>query len=312
MRSINIWRLNVKETQIGVCIQDKLFAIETKPRNPEIQRGDILLLQLVSTDAKKQSKENSRVEYALVFDHYEEDYNGIISNHYWPQAERTWRWILHCSGIITTAPFSLENLNLYHDYAGQTNPKHIKPEDVDKILPFILSYGRAEEIGPKVHRILEESSSKEYALWSIINNNDRIVESSQAEVEWEIVPEVKRIKRNPELPCLLKELYGFRCQVCGFDFKPRYGVPYSETHHVIWMSRGGVDHSNNIVVVCPNHHRIIHNTNPEFDRSELAFVYPNGLHESLQLKNHLKDVALLKKIEDLSIIRAQRIGVEMK
>ncbi len=309
---MNIWRLNVQETQLEVCVREKLYAIERPPRNPEIQKGDLLLLQLVSTDARKLGKENARVEYALVFDHYEEDYNGIISNHYWPRARRTWRWILHCNGIITTAPFSLENLNLYHDYAGQTNPKHIKPEDADKILPLILSYGNVEEIGPKVHRVLEESPSREYTLWALLNNNDRIVENSPAEVEWEIVPEAKRIKRNPELPCVLKELYGFRCQVCGFDFKPRYGEPYSETHHVIWMSRGGIDHSNNIVVVCPNHHRIIHHTNPKFDRSELAFIYPNGLHESLQFKDHLKDLTLLKKIEDISITRAQRIGVEIK
>jgi len=309
---MNIWRLNVKETQISECIRYKLFAIETQPRNPEIQKGDFLLLQLVATDARKRSKENSRVEFALVFDHYQEDHDGLASKYYWPQAGRTWRWILHCSDIIPTVPFSLEKLDLSHDYSGQTNPKHINAEDMVKIAHYILSYEKVEEIGPKVHSILRESSSKEYTLWSLLNNNDRIVENSPAEVQWVTVPEIKQLKRNLELPCLLKELYGFKCQVCGFDFKPRYGVPYSETHHVVWMSRGGVDHSNNIIVVCPNHHRIIHNANPKFDRAELAFVYPNGLRESLQLKSHLKDVDLLQfqKIEQLSAIRAQRISVE--
>ena len=308
---MNIWRLNVRETQIGECIQSKLFAIETRPRNPEIQKGDILLLQLVSVDAKRLGKEHAKVEFALVFDHYEEDYDGLISNHYWPQAGKTWRWILHCSDIIPTAPFSMENLNLYHDYAGQTNPKHINTEDADKILPYILSYGMAEEIGHKVHHVLKESSSREYTLWSLIHNNDRIVENFPDRVEWVIVPENKQIKRNPELPCILKELYAFRCQVCKKDFKEDYGVPYSETHHIIWMSRGGVDHSNNIIVVCPNHHRIIHATTPKFDREELAFVYPNGFHESLRLKDHLKDAAVLqKKIEEWSNIRNPKISIE--
>lgn len=307
---MDIWRLNVKETQIGECIQSKLFAIETKPRNPEIQKGDILLLQLVSADAKRLGKKNSRVEFALTFDHYEEDYDGAISFHYWPQAGKKWRWILHCIDIIPTAPFSLENLNLHNDYAGQTNPKYINVEDMDKILPYILSYGKAEEVGHKVHSILKEPTLRENTLWSLIHNNDRIVETSPDKLEWETVPENKRIKRNPELPCILKELYSFRCQVCGFDFKPRYGIPYSETHHVIWMSRGGIDHSNNIIVVCPNHHRIIHNTNPKFDREKLSFIYPNGLHESLQLKNHLKDMVLLQKVEALSTIRAKNISLE--
>ena len=307
---MNVWRLNVKETQVGECIQYRLFAFRTRPTNPEIQKGDILLLQLVSVHARKLGKENSRIEFALVFDHYTEDYDGSISSHYWPHAGKTWRWILHCSDIITTVPFSLENINLSHDYSGEVNPRRIETKDVGLILPYVLSYGEAEEIGPKVHRVLEQSSSREYTLWSLLNNTDRIVENSPSEVEWVTVPEIKQLKRNPELPCLLKELYGFRCQVCGFDFKPRYGVPYSETHHVIWMSRGGVDHSNNIIVVCPNHHRIIHNANPKFDRAELAFVYPNGLRESLQLKNHLKDFALLQRIEEMSTVRAQRISVE--
>ena len=148
----------------------------------------------------------------------------------------------------------------------------------------------------------------------MIHNNDRIVENTPVKVEWVSTPESKQIKRNPELPCLLKELYSYKCQVCGFDFKPRYSVPYSETHHVIWMSNGGVDHSNNLVVVCPNHHRIIHQTSPEFDRKDLAFVYPNGLKETLQLKKHLKDVELLefKKLEELAKERVREIGREVR
>jgi 5-methylcytosine-specific restriction endonuclease McrA len=294
---MNIWRLNVRETQIQSCIRHKKFAIAVKPRSPEIDKGDYLLLQLVASDASRLSKRNSRIEFALIFDHYEYDPDGSKSRLYWPDADKTWPWIMHCSDIIPTVPFSLENLRLEKNYGGQTNPLYIRPRDFEKVLPFILRFGKLEEIGKRVHTALEsEPVQRNYKLWTLIQNNDRIVEDSPDQVTWRIVPEHKEIQRNPELPVLLKELYAHKCQICEHDFKPRYGRPYSETHHVIWLSRGGVDHSNNLIVVCPNHHRIIHETNPEFDRKGLTFVYPNGLREHLLLKEHLKEAKLLNDI----------------
>ena len=308
---MNIWRLNVKETQIGECIHSKKFAIAGRPTNPTIQPGDILLLQLVAADADRLGKRNSRIEYALIFDHYEHDPDGNISRYYWPHADKTWSWIIHCSDMIVTAPFSLVGLGLSSDYAGRTNPLRIHDEDVGRILPYILRYGRVEEIGSRVHDVLEkEPAQRNYRLWTMLQNNDRIVEDSPDQIGWRVVQEHKEIQRNPELPIILKELYNFKCQLCEHDFKPKYGVPYSETHHIIWLARGGVDHSNNLIVVCPNHHRIIHETKPEFNRKKLIFMYPNGLHEHLQLKDHLKYPPLLQKIEQWSLERLKKIENE--
>lgn len=308
---MNIWRLNVKETQIQSCIRHKKFAIANKPRSPEVEKGDYLLLQLVATDASRLSKSNSRIEFALMFDHYEYDPDGSVSRHYWPDADKAWPWILHCTDIIPTAPFSLENLKLTRNYGGQTNPLRIQSTDFQKVLPFILRFGKIEEIGKRVQKILDkEPARRDYRLWALILNNDRIVEDSPDKISWRIVPEHKEIQRNPELPVLLKELYDHKCQICEHDFKPRYGTPYSETHHVIWLSRGGVDHSNNLIVVCPNHHRIIHEVNPEFDRNGLTFVYPNGLQEHLQLKEHFKDPRLMGSIEQWAVRRCSRVKAE--
>lgn len=308
---MNVWRLNVRETQIGECIRSKKFALAGRPRNPAIQKDDILLLQLVDRDAHKLRKENARVEFALIFDHYTEDYNGSVSMQYWPNAGKTWRWILHCSDIIPTIPFSLDNLHLKQNYAGQKNPMWIVDEDKGKILPYIVQYIKVEEIGWRIRdAVAQGPSNREQILWSMIQNNDRIVEDSPDRIDFITVPEHKEIKRNPELPCILKEIYNFKCQICGFDFKPRYSVPYSETHHMIWLSRGGIDHSNNLVVICPNHHRIIHEVQPSFDRHELAFVYPNGLVEHLQLTNHFKDYLLFQKIEHWSNEREKTIEKE--
>jgi hypothetical protein len=306
---MNIWRLNVKEAQITECIRSKKFAFLNKPRNPEIQRGDMLLLQLVEADARRLSKSKARIEFALVFDHYEEDYDGSISRYFWPNAGRTWRWVLHCSDIIPTIPFSLSSIDLHNEYSGQANPRLISLQDALKITPYLMRYQAIDDIGTNVHRVLEESQGeRQYKLWASIRNTDRIVEQHPDKIEWRVISEHKEIKRNPELPCLLKELYDFKCQICKWDFKRDYGTPYSETHHMIWLSRGGIDHSNNLVVVCPNHHRIIHETQAFFDRIKKAFVYPNGFSETLQLIDHLKDPALLEtRISELSQLRETEI-----
>ncbi|MFA5393348.1 MAG: HNH endonuclease signature motif containing protein [Candidatus Ratteibacteria bacterium] len=306
---MNIWRLNVRETQIEECIRNRRFAFDTRPRNPEIHRGDVLLLQLVLADAKKFGKESNRIEFVLIFDHYEEDHDGTASAYYWPRAGKTWRWILFCSDVVPTIPFSLEKLSVSANYFGQTNPVRILEKDVSKIIPYLLRYAARpiEEIGKKIHNIVVHDAAAESKLWALLRNNDRIVEDFPDQVEWVTVIERKEIRRNPELPIALKELYDYKCQVCKEDFK---GKPYSETHHVIWLSRGGVDHSNNLIVVCPNHHRIIHETKPDFDRHNLAFVYPNGFQEHLKLKDHLKDPGLLQKIIEWSSKRNKVIGKE--
>jgi 5-methylcytosine-specific restriction endonuclease McrA len=310
---MNIWRLNVRETQIVECIKYKKFAIDKRPKNPEIQKGDILLLQLVVYDASQLDKKDTRIEFALVFDHLIEDFNGSMSSLYWPRANKTWHWILECSEIVTTVPFSLQNLDLHHKYAGQTNPVRIKEDDVEKLFPFILSCHEVQDIGLAVHKTITEEikdpAKRERNLWALIQNNDRIVEGCPDQIEWTIVPSSKTIKRNPELPCVLKELYKYKCQICGYDFQPRWGKPYSETHHIHWLSRGGIDHSNNIIVVCPNHHRIIHETKPNFNREELFFTYPNGLREDIHFREHLKDKNLILNIEKWSMERAKRIDM---
>ena len=50
------------------------------------------------------------------------------------------------------------------------------------------------------------------------------------------------------------------CQYCSrpAPFLDKKGNPYLETHHVIWLSRGGVDSTDNTVALCPNCHTRMH------------------------------------------------------
>lgn len=61
------------------------------------------------------------------------------------------------------------------------------------------------------------------------------------------------------------------CELCESlaPFNDKYGKPFLETHHVIYLSKGGKDTIENVVALCPNCHRKIHNLSLESDVDKL-------------------------------------------
>lgn len=63
------------------------------------------------------------------------------------------------------------------------------------------------------------------------------------------------------------------CQICKTDFQNEYGVPYTiiEGHHVIPISQmqpGAVTMARDIVMLCPNCHRMVHRYRPWITREQ--------------------------------------------
>jgi hypothetical protein len=85
----------------------------------------------------------------------------------------------------------------------------------------------------------------------------------------------------------LQELYAGRCQVCLYDPRGRYGHRLCHAHHVQWLSRGGEDVLENMVLVCPNHHAAIHRDDAPFDYASLRFGFSNGVYEQVVENKHL-------------------------
>lgn len=58
-----------------------------------------------------------------------------------------------------------------------------------------------------------------------------------------------------------------KCELCGaIGFTMDGGAIYLETHHIIPLSEGGIDHSSNMIALCPNDHRRAHH---DRDRNEI-------------------------------------------
>lgn len=97
-----------------------------------------------------------------------------------------------------------------------------------------------------------------------------------------------KIRRlNREVGDYLKALYDFRCQICGSNVGKIYSAAVAECHHIDHFVRSLDNTAENLLILCPNHHRIIHAANPIFVRGENIFRYPNGHIEALTVNWHL-------------------------
>lgn len=88
------------------------------------------------------------------------------------------------------------------------------------------------------------------------------------------------IVRNPYVSELAKRVADGKCELCGqpATFKDKKGKPYLETHHIIWLSKGGADSIDNTVALCPNCHRKMHIVNDADDvKTLLAIAKDNAL-----------------------------------
>ncbi len=80
----------------------------------------------------------------------------------------------------------------------------------------------------------------------------------------------KVIERNPSLSKRVKQLQGYTCKACGFNFEVRYGEigrDFIEAHHTVPISslskdKIKLDPMQDFTVLCSNCHRMIHRRKP--------------------------------------------------
>ena len=67
-------------------------------------------------------------------------------------------------------------------------------------------------------------------------------------------------ERDQQIAEASKALAKGVCLLCKTPapFKDKDGAPYLESHHIIWLSKGGADELSNTAALCPNCHRKMH------------------------------------------------------
>lgn len=80
--------------------------------------------------------------------------------------------------------------------------------------------------------------------------------------------------RNPWVSENAKRLANGICQLCEqpAPFMKSNGEPYLETHHIVWLAKGGEDTPQNTVALCPNCHRKMHVLNDKKDTEKLKIL----------------------------------------
>lgn len=142
-----------------------------------------------------------------------------------------------------------------------------------------------------VEKYWKEEGISGYKVWRYqlrkINENDlgigKIVEEQGDEYKStrRIDTSIQRIVRNTKLSLKVKELYKYKCQVCGTQIKTSSGN-YAEAAHIkpLGSPHNGPDVLSNLLCLCPNHHVM-------FDYGGFA-ILPNydlvGIEGKLQVK----------------------------
>lgn len=132
----------------------------------------------------------------------------------------------------------------------------------------------------------------EQELESAVEQNEDAVQKVIREhhagiAEYRIDHLIQQPSRSRVLARQIHQMYNGRCQVCGFDPLLVYRVEACHAHHLVYLSRGGEDALSNLVLLCPNHHSVIHATSAVFDFRDLSFVFAPNHRERIALNQHL-------------------------
>ena len=107
---------------------------------------------------------------------------------------------------------------------------------------------------------------------------------------------VKIRKLNRKIGENLKLLYGYRCQICGQVIGEKYGSHIAEAHHIDYFVNSLNNDANNQMIVCPNHHSVIHDANPVFDRRRMEYCSVVALRKKSEQNFSKMEILMLSLV----------------
>ena len=92
----------------------------------------------------------------------------------------------------------------------------------------------------------------------------------------------KQYTRNQSIARYTKLKANGICELCEkpAPFFDKDGEPYLESHHVVWLERGGADSIDNTVALCPNCHKKMHVVEDKNDFNKLYNIAKKRAKES--------------------------------
>ncbi|MFA4935855.1 MAG: HNH endonuclease, partial [Candidatus Methanoperedens sp.] len=225
-------------TTIDSVIKNQKHASMGAPRDWYV--GEIIL---VSKNKKDLSIGEKQIKYMMRVENIRKIRPGEAEM-YWPGNEDRWKYLIECYDTIELdRPFDLADV--LKEGAIKYGPvmvyKRIDNSDEQLIMNYIIN---------KNYLSLPPIQEELRLVKTELTNLNREFESSSP-TKKEIIS--RSIERNPRIISLLKRFNSDnKCQVCGTKhFFKKNGERYSEVHHVVPLSIGGSQATDNCLVVCP-------------------------------------------------------------
>lgn len=161
---------------------------------------------------------------------------------------RDYEWVIYCRGTpeLELVPPMKE------DFSGSFPFHHSKltgtgiemdDEGREAYVQALVDHG----ISNATRRRLED------ALEATVEPSNRSADYEPPErTEYVTVRAVRDTKKS----AMAKQLYDYRCQICGDHRQGRTGEPYAEAHHIkpLGKQHRGPDSPDNLLCLCANHH----------------------------------------------------------
>ena len=128
---------------------------------------------------------------------------------------------------------------------------------------------------------ITEAEFESPAIEDILSKHDSTASLTTAKT----LQKIRKLDRS--IGDSLKKLYNYRCQMTGEVIGVDQGVHVVEAHHIDPFVISLDNDASNQMILSPSYHRIVHQAKPNFDRKDLAFIFPNGLVEKVKVNLHL-------------------------
>jgi 5-methylcytosine-specific restriction protein A len=160
----------------------------------------------------------------------------------------------------------LSGLKKHIDYIKEKGDSKIKLRKVYNRYLDLTREGSANLSTDDKEQVEIEKYYKKYPRTKLIKDLAKSIETEVKVVQIKS----KSYKRNNKVIALIKILRGYECQMCGYSILKKDGNEYIEAAHIIPKHKKGNETPENILILCPNHHKefdlgnlIIQNHNPE-------------------------------------------------
>ena len=159
----------------------------------------------------------------------------------------------------------VSRMGLDYDITQETATRII----ADEIRAVVAKRDGDTDIEERLYRIFEQVSGKAYRE-GFDPEQDELDGIAYRESRAERARKVREMKkdkgefvmyhgrrRRRDGVCIadIKRFRGFKCQICGAAIKRGAEPPYVEAAHIKPKSKGGSENPDNIMILCPNHHK---------------------------------------------------------